>query len=505
MRRPLIALLILSLVVAPLPVLALDSPNFRTTVPEPELVPGSTQQLTILLENDAVDPDESADLAGDVEVTVNGTGPVEVASGPRLVGDMADGAVREVTVRVDVAADAEAGRYRLPLEVSYVDDGERETTTVFAAVRVDERARFEVESVASEAPIGQRGTVTLNVTNVGSAPASAAAVTVTSGSPDVTFGRSASTTRFVGSWAPGETKTITVETTVAETAENRSYSLQATVQYDDTDGATRQSRPLRFGITPAPEQSFAIRDVESTLEVGEEGTLTGTVVNTGDRSVEGVVVQLVSTDPNVDPIETEVAVGSLAPGETATFTLDAAVSSAADAGDRLVQFRVRYRDAADDVAVSEPKDARVAVAAASDEFDVAPVSATFRAGEDGQLEVEITNTREVTLTDVSAKLFADAPLSSDDDEAFVAALAPGETATLTFGLAVDGSAIAKVYPVELDFRYDTPDGDTRISDTYQVPVSVTDDGGGGLSLGLLGGVAVVVVIVAGFLVAYRRR
>ena len=506
MRRSLIALVVVTLLVAPLPATALDTPNFQTTVPEPELVPGASQELTVLLSNDADDPDESADRAGDVEVTVEGTGPVEVTSGPRKLGSMGDGATRELTVGVTVAADAAAGTYRVPLTVSYVDDGtDSETTTVHATVRVDDRARFDIEGVDAEAPVGQRGTVTLNVTNVGSEAASAAAVTVSSQSPDVAFGSSASTTRFVGAWAPGETKTVTVETTVSEVAENRSYSLEATVSYEDRQARERRSEPLRFGMTPDAEQTFALREVSATLEVGDEGTVEGSVINTGERRAENVVVQFVTENPNVDPVETAVAVGDLAPGETATFSLDVAISSAAEAGDRLFSFRVRYRDAADDVAVSDAKDARVGVAAETDVFDTAAVDAEFTAGESGTLAVEMTNTREETLRDVSAKLYADAPLSSGDDEAFVAELGPGETATVEFGLSVGGDARPKTYPVEVDFQYETDSGESRISDTYELPVSVSDGAdGGGLPLSVVGGVGAV-VLVGGAVVAYRRR
>ncbi|MFB6127392.1 MAG: COG1361 S-layer family protein [Halolamina sp.] len=506
MRRSAIVLVLVTLLVAPLPATALDTPNFQTSVPEPELAPGASQELTVLLSNDAADPDESADRAGDVEVTVKDAGPIDVSSGPRKLGSMGDGATRELTVGVTVAADAEAGTYRVPLEVSYVDDGsDPQTTTVYATVRVNDRARFEVERVSAEAPVGQRGTLTLNVTNVGSETASAAAVTVASQSPDVTFGRSSSTTRFVGSWAPGESKTVTVETTVSDTAENRSYSLQATVSYEDEQGRERQSRPLRFGMTPDAEQTFALREVSTTLEVGEEGTVTGRVVNTGQRRAENVVVQFVTENPNVDPIETEVAVGDLAPGEAAEFSLDMAIASAAEAGDRLFSFRVRYRNAADDVAVTDAKDARVSVAAESDAFDAAAVDAEFTTGESGTLAVEITNTRDGPLRDISAKLYADAPLSSGDDEAFVSELGPGETATVEFGLSVGGDARPKTYPAEVDFQYETADGESRISDTYKLPVAVSDGDGGGLPLTLVGGVGALGALGGGAAYAYRRR
>jgi hypothetical protein len=104
------------------------------------------------------------------------------------------------------------------------------------------------------------------------------------------------------------------------------------------------------------------------------------------------------------------------------------------------------------------------------------------------------------VSDVSAKLFADSPVSVSDDEAFVSSIGPGETATITFSIGAAGSATPKVYPVSLDFQYDEPDGDTKLSDTYRVPVEVTEQEGGGGILSLVsgpGGLGLGLILVLG--------
>ena len=69
-------------------------------------------------------------------------------------------------------------------------------------------------------------------------------------------------------------------------------------------------------------------------------------------------------------------------------------------------------------------------------------------------------------------------LTSSDDEAFIDRLESGETETITFAISAGGSALSKSYPVSLDFQYDDADGDTLLSDTYQVPVTVEEPEGG---------------------------
>ncbi|MDY6818310.1 MAG: sialidase, partial [Halobacteriales archaeon] len=110
-----------------------------------------------------------------------------------------------------------------------------------------------------------------------------------------------------------------------------------------------------------------------------------------------------------------------------------------------------------------------------------------------------------TVRDVSAKLFADDPISSDDDEAFIDELEPGESAEITFGVSAGGGAMDKRYPVSLDFQYDDADGDTLLSDTYQVPVDVNRSTDGGPPIVPLVIVIALALLIGGGFLYYRRR
>jgi hypothetical protein len=516
MKRTLTLLLVASLVLSAVPVAGQqigpdpdpEDPQFETFVPEPTLTPGETQTLTVLLVNDDEAVEERVRTARSVEVTPEqGDTPFDIKSGTRVIDRMKDGVLKTVEVRLSVPTNVAGGTYQIPLKLRYeFEVDERRTTRVHATVRIEDRARFSVEGTESTVAVDGKGTVRVQMTNVGEEPANDASVHFESGSPEIRFGGADSVSRFVGPWEPGETKTIEVDASATDEAETRSYTINTLVNYEDEDGDDVTSSTLPIGVTPLAEQTFAVRDVTSTLRVDQEGAISGTVVNTGERAVENAVVVFEPTGQTVTAVETEYAVGRLEPGQGTEFSFDAEATSDADPGPRQFSFSVRYRDLEDERRTSDAIDVQTTVGEKRDEFGLEGVDATVEAGSSGQLQVRVTNNREERLTDISAKLYTESPLSTSDDEAFVAALDPGQSATLTFAISASGSALEKVYPAQVDFRYDDADGDTKISDTYQVPVQVTvpeDSGGFPLSLPVVGVLALVVVAVGGLV--YRRR
>jgi hypothetical protein len=505
-RTTLALLLTASLVLGPGVALAVEDPNFDAYVPEPTLQPGGPAQVSVQLVNDANDASEQARTASNVRVTMNaGDTPISVNSGTRVVGSMPDGAVRQLAFSVDVPRNVSAGTYRLPLTVEYEHSGdETDTQTVYATVRVKERARFEVVDSSMDASIGDTGTTSLTLKHVGESVATDTRVTVQSGSADVRFGQSASASRFVGQWEPGETRTVEYEATVASGADRREYALQATVAYDDENGTAHQYGPLAAGVRPAAKQSFALSNVQADLRAGEEGSVTATVVNEGPKTARDAVVVFTTQNPNVNALETEYALGDLGPNETAEFSLPVEVSGSAEAGPRQFSYRVEYRNHDGETRQSDALTARVEVAESRDVFAVEPTDATLSAGGSDTVTLTVTNQGDETVRNVRAKAFASDPLSVNDDEAYVQSLEPGESTEITFGVGAAGSALAKTYVLEMDVQYEDADGDTRLSDTYQAPVEVTRSDGDGTPLSVIvGGVAVLAIAAVGGWVWFR--
>ncbi|WP_224450102.1 COG1361 S-layer family protein [Haloprofundus salilacus] len=504
-RKALSVLLVLALLTTPATVSAIEDPRFEVYVPEPTLTPGAQSNLSVQLVNDANDVDEQVRNARNVKATLNSGGtPISVKSGTRLVGTMQDGQPATLDFRIGVPSDIESGTYDLELELTYeYDNDERTTDTVDVTVRVDDRARFVVTDTETDAPAGGSGTMNVTMRNVGDSVARNASVTVQTASADVRFGESESASRFVEQWEPGETRTLQYDVNVANNANPEPYTMRATTEYENGNGESAETSPVSFGVTPLPEQSFALENVEGSLYVGEEGTLSGELVNTGETPARNVVLVFESQNSNVNPVETEYAVGTLDPGERAEFDFSTEVTDNADAGPRQFSLEAKYRNADGTQHTSDPLDVRVEIGEQRDEFDLEGVNATFAAGESGELVVEVTNERDEPLREISAKIFPDSPISADSSEAYVDELAPGESAELVFGVSVGGDALAKTYPVQMDFRYEDASGDSQLSDTYQLPVEVTGDDGGNVSLTLLGVGAVAVLGVGAVL--YRRR
>ncbi|MFC6615125.1 COG1361 S-layer family protein [Halopenitus salinus] len=444
--------------------------------------------------------------------------PIDVRTGQIAVGNLPTGS-SEMTVPITIAEGAEPGTYRIPIEYEYqftrlvdydaygTDYGEfTRSRTGSITVEVTEDARFEVVDTNATAQIGDESDVSMTLRNVGSEPAGDASVVAESRSGALTFeSGDTSSTAFVGEWEPGETRTINYSVALASDAARRGYTVDLSVNYEDTDGINTTSRPMTAGIATAPEQSFDLQDVSSSLRAGEDGEIEGTVTNVGPQRADSVVVRYADDSSSVVPIEESAAVGSLDPGESASFTLPLEVSSEAEAGAKSLEFAVRYRNQDGDRRAYEKLDVLAEVAPERDQFDVAIANSTIESGGSRTLSVEVTNNLDETASDVEARLFADDPLDTGQtDTGYVQSIEPGETVTVTFELTAAASATPeKTYPISFDFRYDDADGNSQLSNTVRMPIDVVEGEDGGLPLPLILA-AVVLVAVAGA-VWYRRQ
>ena len=389
------------------------------------------------------------------------------------VGDLSPGESANFSFRVDTANATDAGPRRLDFSVTYrnPDDEARTSEPLSARVAVAREQPFDFEVTASDLRVGDSGTVSGTVVNPGDSEISDAVVVFQT---EGTTLQPRETEYAVGDLAPGETAEFEFEADVPNDTDPGQRQVSFRARYRSAGDEIRYSDSFDASVPIGAEQTFAVESTGGSLSVGETGDLEGELVNEGDRPVSNAVVVLRTDNPNLQPRETEYAVGDLAPGESAPFEFAVDVNSQAEPGPRQVSFRVRYRTQAGDLRASDDIDARVTVAEDADEFRVEPLDATVAAGSSEVVEFRVTNTANETLRDVEAKLFASDPLSSDNDEAFVPQLGPNESATLKFEVSVAGGSIPKLYPVSVDFSYENERGDAVLSDTYRVPVEVTE-------------------------------
>ena len=441
--------------------------------------------------------------------------PIDVEDGEIPVGDVAT-AASPVSVPLDVTVpdgvpdgryEVEVtARYRYTFEIipEFNDHKDRRGIDDFdLTIVVDDGARFAVIDTDTDAQVGGSGEVAVTLANVGDETARDAVVSGTTTAPGVTLGQGGGQA-FVGDWAPGENRTVTFDSSVAESFAGGAYALSSTVDYRDPNGVDATAAAARAGVVPIREQSFSLEGVSGTLEVGYSGTVSGTLVNEGPLPVEDAVLVADSGSNRVSLGESRYALPDLPAGESTEFSFDADVSGSADPGPRQFRFTTEYDSGDATVAVEDTR--RVEVAPRQPEFDLSVDGATVSAGETTRINATITNRRPETLSSINAGLYADSPLTPVNDEAFVDELEPGESEEIWFEVAAAGSASVEDHPIELDFRYEDARGNDRISDITQVPVTVTESvDNGGTPVGPIAVGVLLVLAAVGGVVWYRRR
>ncbi|WP_436903715.1 hypothetical protein [Halovenus halobia] len=473
-----------------------------------DLVVGDDSPVTVTLRNRG-----PQNVTGATVTLTSSTSALTFADGTTtteiFVGDWAAGETRDISTRVSASGDAVTSEYAIEAAITARDENNSAlaTRTETFGVSPLPRQRYAIESTSHDIAVNNNGVLELVVRNEGPLNLTDASVQVTAADGAIVFGAGGAgeavefqdtafetqnagqpnSEAFVGDWAAGETKTVRYQVGTTESALPREYTLTATVNGRDSDDEAVTAQSREFGFEPGVEQTFAIEGNSSTLRVGEDGTLTGTVTNTGTETVNGTAIRLATDSETVLPRETQYAVGTLEPGETAAFEFRIGISAEATAGPRIFEFETRYRNSDGDERVDSSQDIAVEVLPERDAFSVGPVEQTLTPGGSKQVKIDLTNNLDYTVENVRAKIFPETPLESGNDESFVASLDPGETETFVFEVSVGNNAVPKAYPIALDVRYDDDSGEPQLAGTYDVPVDVKegDDGGVGLWVWLL--------------------
>ncbi len=416
---------------------------------------------------------------------------VDVRTGTVLVGTVGQGVVGPFEVELDVAESLPPGEYEIPVRVTYdyttfveygpgrnptFGDASR-TDVVFLTVVVEDRARFEVTPRPDQSiPAGTTGTVGLSVRNVGGEPARNARVRLSAEDSPLFFGESDSpqdtVTTLVPELGAGETTRVNVPVGTGRDTRPGTYPLVASVEYADRRGVTQQTPATEVAVAVQRRQSFAVAVSDAALQVGQEGSVTGTVRNTGDRRVDEAVLALEAVPAELAPQNVEVPLGALGPGENATFAYTLTVSNRTTAGPRQFGFRVRYRDEAGEQRTSDPLEATVAVAR-EQTFAVGNLTDDLRVGWTGTLAGTVVNTGDAPVSNATVVLRGSGEgVVPRATEFAVGDLAPGEPAPFEFTVDVSNRTDAGRRPVGFRVRYRDARGNRQASDRIDASVTV---------------------------------
>ena len=472
----LVITMLTSLALGPGIVVATEDPHFETTVAKNYVTPGQAESLTVTLINDAEDPEDTVEPATNVDVELeSGNTPFTVTSGPSHLGTVRDGNPVQVHFAITVPQDIQSGHYTVPVRITYeFDDDERETTRTHVTLRVSDRATFSLVETTGNLTAKSDGELAVTVENVGSEVARDGTLQIESRNTAVAFDGVQTSVRSIGELGPGEQRTVTYSVTATKTAEPGVYPVTGTIKYDDEDGARRASTPLAGTVSVSREQSFAVNATHSNLRVDRDGRVTVSVTNTGPHSIQNGNLELLQTGKSIHPKQTEFSLGTLEPGASTNAQFEVFVDEDATPTPRQLTFQITYDEKDGDRKVESPTSVEVGIDPERAVYDVETVDVTVPAGETESVTVRLTNLDSQTYSSINAKAYTDAPVEITDDSAFVSALEPGESTTLEFRVQAPGDALTKEYPISLDFKYDEPDGDTKLTETYDVPVSVIE-------------------------------
>ncbi|SDG35540.1 COG1361 S-layer family protein [Halorientalis regularis] len=273
---------------------------------------------------------------------------------------------------------------------------------------------------------------------------------------------------------------ITVE--VAEDAAPGMYRLPVTMTYtyvdqiivnDDGYYVLRDTETITGHVTVQIEESVRLDIVEATGEElydSADGRIAVTVKNGGTEVARNTELSMVESS-QFRPQSNGVALGRLAPGETATATFQTTVTGAEEAGTYGVDFRLRYEDENDNPRQSAVRTANVSVTAGP-QFDLTTSTSALYVDSTGIVELSVTNTGSQPATDARAHLHSMEPFALLSSGSSLGTLEPGESSTARFKLEVPDRGLDGAYPLSVTIVHDDLYGNTIESETMSADVSV---------------------------------
>jgi hypothetical protein len=267
--------------------------------------------------------------------------------------------------------------------------------------------------------------------------------------------------------------------------------------------------------TPQNPKEFALANSELQEEYKKPtalGITANLVSNNSEIDIKSgnqVVESLKSGDKTQSPLKFTIKIGEHAPAGIYPLGLNlsydyqdnvrvsASDLSTSGGSPTLVNYRVSYiyqeANQTLPILITVKKQA---------DFEIVNATANLSAGDKkAPIDVTYKNIGEDSIRDGVARLSIFKPFSSTDDQAFIGTLGPGEEKTVVFWIDVDSDATPKEYGINSEIKYTDINGDTVISESMKIPVSVNS---ASASL-LLPAIVILIIIAAAGWYLYRRK
>ncbi|MFW5950227.1 MAG: COG1361 S-layer family protein, partial [archaeon] len=306
------------------------TPNLNASAPDARFEPSEDGTVSVSLTNDAeiddnkeTHPAEARTRAGEarsVDVNISDTreAPLTVRTNEQSAGTIQDGETGgPYAFDVLVDEDADPGTYEMDVTTKYrhaehvsyeeVADGEYQyseevvnrTETDTVTVEIESEPDIEVDYENHDVPVGGEGIVSVAATNTGDESVTDATLSLTSSDSDLYFGSGTATSETdLGDLEAGETTVRRFRAGTVESAVNRPYSIDATVQYTDSEDS-QGSQSDSFTIVPDERTQFPVRNLTHDVPQNGEGTVTMNVTHSAGKDIEDVTVTATATDGDV--------------------------------------------------------------------------------------------------------------------------------------------------------------------------------------------------------------
>ncbi len=352
-----------------------------------EFSPGKEVQLTIVIENTGlnefkfvnsgiVDRDDLPNTAKFLIVRLQpGNAPLVIKSDPQMLGDLKGATSINAIFTTKINADAPAGNYNLPVDLSYtylytvdqfgVDTIQYYYKTVNLSILLPIKIKPVVSiNVLSATPehlnVGTEGYVNMKIQNTGSDTGTKSIIKIirNGNSPIVPTDSSV----YIGEFTPGSVVDCRYKVSVSGDAQKQTYPIDVVVVYQNNEGDFVTSRSDTVGVSVGGKADFAVASPASEMNPGNKKVITVEYKNTGDTTVKSAQARISAVDPFTS--NDDIAyIGDLKPGESRTVSYVMSVDRSATIKEYGLDSEIRYRDELDNTYISDTMKVKVKVTA----------------------------------------------------------------------------------------------------------------------------------------------
>ena len=242
-------------------------------------------------------------------------------------------------------------------------------------------------------------------------------------------------------------------------------------------------------------------DTES-ISPGLNGKITLVIKNAGYETGTNAAAELVSSGGILRFIDGSVFLGDFKPGDVTEVVFNAEVKDDAGIGVHPEKLAIQYTDRYGQTVKSTSENFGIPITNGV-KFAIPSGSIKIAPGESGRYEIVLKNVGDNTAYDTKIRLIPESEVKIDDNSVSVGKLAPGESVTLPFNIAIDSSAEAIPYSINTEIKY--RDASDRLILAKQIKIEVDTQPPNVVLNTLTNPITILVIIGAILIAVYYMR